>query len=67
MTVLNIRHPFRLRLLQSLVRGRGSGAIRREALSGHLGSSYVTGIMPGMIVLAVSFGLGFPPAMNAAL
>jgi hypothetical protein len=33
----------------------------------HLGSSYFTGIMPGMIVLAVSFGLGFPPAMNAAL
>ena len=33
----------------------------------HLGSSYFSGVMPGMIVLAVSFGLGFPPAMNAAL
>jgi EmrB/QacA subfamily drug resistance transporter len=33
----------------------------------HPGSSYVGGVLPGMVVLAVSFGLGFAPAMNAAL
>jgi hypothetical protein len=33
----------------------------------HVGSSYLGGVLPGMIVLAVSFGLGFAPAMNAAL
>ena len=33
----------------------------------HVGSSYFGGVLPGMAVLAVSFGLGFAPAMNAAL
>jgi MFS family permease len=33
----------------------------------HVGSSYVGGILPGMTILALSFGLGFAPAMNAAL
>jgi EmrB/QacA subfamily drug resistance transporter len=33
----------------------------------HVGSSYFGGVLPGMVVLAVSFGLGFAPAMNAAL
>jgi hypothetical protein len=32
-----------------------------------VGSSYLGGVLPGMVVLAVSFGLGFAPAMNAAL
>jgi EmrB/QacA subfamily drug resistance transporter len=33
----------------------------------HVGSSYAGGILPGMIVIAVFFGLGFAPMMNAAL
>jgi hypothetical protein len=33
----------------------------------HPGSSYFGGVLPGMVVLALSFGLGFAPAMNAAL
>ena len=33
----------------------------------HVDSSYFGGVLPGMVVLAVSFGLGFAPAMNAAL
>jgi EmrB/QacA subfamily drug resistance transporter len=33
----------------------------------HAGSSYFGGVLPGMVVLALSFGLGFAPAMNAAL
>ena len=33
----------------------------------HPGSGYFGGVLPGMVVLAVSFGLGFAPAMNAAL
>jgi EmrB/QacA subfamily drug resistance transporter len=33
----------------------------------HAESSYLGGVLPGMAVLAVSFGLGFAPAMNAAL
>lgn len=33
----------------------------------HVGSSYFGGVLPGMVVLALSFGLGFAPAMNAAL
>lgn len=33
----------------------------------HAGSSYLGGVLPGMLVLALSFGLGFAPAMNAAL
>jgi hypothetical protein len=30
-------------------------------------SSYLGGVLPGMVVLAFFFGLGFAPAMNAAL
>ncbi len=33
----------------------------------HMGSSYVGGVLPGMVVLAVFSGLGFAPIMNAAL
>jgi hypothetical protein len=33
----------------------------------HVGSSYLGGVLPGMVVLAVAFGLGFAPTMNAAL
>jgi EmrB/QacA subfamily drug resistance transporter len=32
-----------------------------------VGSSYIGGVLPGMVVIAVSFGLGFAPIMNAAL
>jgi EmrB/QacA subfamily drug resistance transporter len=30
-------------------------------------STYLTGILPGMVVIAVFFGVGFAPIMNAAL
>lgn len=33
----------------------------------HVGSSYLGGILPGMVVLALFCGLGFAPMMNAAL
>ncbi len=33
----------------------------------HVGCSYVGGVLPGMILLAVFSGLGFSPIMNAAL
>jgi EmrB/QacA subfamily drug resistance transporter len=33
----------------------------------HVGSSYLGGVLPGMIVLAIFCGLSFAPMMNAAL
>jgi EmrB/QacA subfamily drug resistance transporter len=33
----------------------------------HVGSSYLSGVLPGMVVLAVFSGLSFAPIMNAAL
>ncbi len=33
----------------------------------HVGSSYLGGVLPGMILLALFSGLGFSPIMNAAL
>jgi EmrB/QacA subfamily drug resistance transporter len=33
----------------------------------HVGSSYLGGVLPGMVVIGLFFGLGFAPIMNAAL
>jgi hypothetical protein len=33
----------------------------------HADSAYVTGVLPGMVMIGLFFGLGFAPIMNAAL
>jgi EmrB/QacA subfamily drug resistance transporter len=55
-----------VRLLMSISFLGGAAGL---LLSGQVGvsSSYLTGILPGMVVIAVFFGLGFAPMMNAAL
>jgi hypothetical protein len=45
--------------------GTAGGLVLTSAI--RPGSSYLGGVLPGMIILAVFCGLGFAPIMNAAL